>query len=45
MPSKKKLQPRKSRTDNRPLSLESVMRKNYEPRTKERPEQMASFMG
>jgi V8-like Glu-specific endopeptidase len=45
MPSKKKFQPRRSRTDTRPLSLESVMRKNYEPPTKERPDQMASFMG
>ena len=45
MPSKKKFQPRSSGTDNRPLSLESLTRTNYEPPTKERPDQMTSFMG
>jgi hypothetical protein len=45
MPPKKKSQLRSSGTDTRPLSLESVMRRNYEPPTRERPDDMASFMG
>ena len=45
MPPKKKAQPRNSGKDNRPLSLESLLRTNYEPATKERPDQMTSFMG
>jgi len=45
MPPKKKAQPRNSGKDNRPLSLESLMRTNYEPPMKERPDKMASFMG
>src|SRR5690348_15525528 len=45
MPSKKKPQPRRSSTNTRPLLLEAVMRKDYEPATRERPEEMGSFMG
>lgn len=44
MPPKKKLQPRNSGQD-RPLSLASVIRTNYEPPTKERPEKMTTFLG
>lgn len=44
MPPKKKLQPRKVSQDQ-PLSLDSVLRTNYEPPTKEQPEKMTSFLG
>ena len=45
MPPKKKMQARHSGKDSRPLSLESVLRTNYEPPTKERTYQMTSFLG
>ena len=45
MPSKEKLQPRRSGINTQPLSLESVMRQNYEPPTRERPGEMCSFIG
>ena len=45
MPPKKSPQSHRSGTNTRPLSLESVIRQNYEPPTRERPKEMSSFMG